>query len=186
MKDEDTMKEFFSKNITVSDDNYNKPVLDYGQGFAIGTFGNFELYSRSLKVNGQHRLVYMGKNMDMDTLIMADNTTEFTIGDVPKILIKFTNLASQMEVKAIWQNGEDETILESYYSIPSPYTKRYDWWNIFLVTFKGPENLDEGNYKVLLLSEDKINDIKLTATIEFTVSYPTEEQDSSVIDPQQN
>jgi len=182
----DTMKEFFLKNVIIEND-YNKPVIDYGQGFAIGAFGTYELYKRSLSANGQHRLVYMGKDIDMDTLSIVNSTTEFLVGDIPKILIKFTNLTGSMTIRALWQNDEEEIILESYYNIPAAYAKRYDWWNIYLVTFKGPENLQEGNYKVILLSEDVINKLKLSATVEFTVEgYPIEDQIESSIEEQSN
>lgn len=180
MKDDDAkdvMKEFFSRNIIQEEST--KPIIDYGQGFAIGTFGTYELYTRSLSANGKHRLVYMGKDINFENLSMTDNTTEFVVGDVPKILIKFTNLASSMGIRALWQDDAENTILESYYGIPAPYTKRYDWWTTFLVAFKGPENLEEGYYKVILLADDEISDTSLNATIEFTVSeYQTEEQDS--------
>lgn len=177
MRDDEiyTMKEFFSKNVII-ENNHNRPAIDYGQGFAIGAFGSYELYKRSLSTNGQHRLVYMGKDIDIDTMSITNNTTQFFVGDIPKILIKFTNLAGSMMIKALWQDEDDNVVLESYYNIPAAYAKRYDWWNIYLVTFKGPENLQEGFYRVILLSEDSISKIKLSATIEFTVeSYPTED-----------
>lgn len=43
-----------------------------------------------------------------------------------------------------------------------------DWWDLYSVYFVGPENLDKGEYKVVLEAED-IKRNKLISTIEFSV-----------------
>lgn len=181
---EDNMADFFSKSYAI---DYDKPDIDYGQGFAIGAFGPYESYIRSISQNGQERSIYIGKNIDTDTWTMIDQTTEFTIGDNPKILVRFTNVVDSTPIKVLWQSEDGENILESYYGIPAPYIKRYDWWSLYLVVFKGPENLQEGKYKVLIISRDKKIKRDLVATIDFSMSeqlYPlTINEEIESIDP---
>ena len=85
-----------------------------------------------------------------------------------------------MSLKVIWKDSNDDTILEQYYNIPAAHSMNYDWWGSYGILFIGPEDLDEGNYMVEIISEeiisreytisDKKDNIKtFSASLEFSV-----------------
>jgi len=162
-----SMKDFLSRRIEV---NYDKHIVNYGQGFAIGAFGSYKLYVKSLSKNGRHSSVHIGKDIDTDTLSIIDDTNEFIVGDIPKLLVKLTNVSNDVQIRAIWQDEDESIILESSYGIPSPYTKRYDWWSVYCITFQGPGNLKEGKYNVIITSKEMSSNKELSTNIDFAFS----------------
>jgi len=78
-----------------------------------------------------------------------------------------------MTVKAIWKDDSNNTILEQYYQIPLPYSMNYSWWDTYSTYFIGPDNLEEGDYKVEISSIKNVKNgqlDELSCTIEFSVS----------------
>lgn len=54
--EEHNMEELFSKNIAIN--NSEEQTIDHGQGLAIGIFGSYKLYIKSISLNDQDRYQY--------------------------------------------------------------------------------------------------------------------------------
>lgn len=169
---EDTMKEVFTNHARAEKQELG--LVEQGYGVGIGRVGgSYDLYVRELRknVNTGNGIVYIGKdiNASTDTPSIVNSTTEFTVGDIPKVLITFHSLINELRIKATWkEKGSDNIILESFYKIPSPYDKHYHWWNLYSVYFIGPEDLEQGEYQVVLETTD-IKRRGMSSTVEFTM-----------------
>lgn len=170
---DEVMGEFFSGRLTI--ENSESKLVELGHGMGVGNrYGSYQQYTKKLSERKENGLIYIGKDIkiDDDTLSIVDPTTEFIVGDVPKVLIMFHNIINETSVKTIWKDLYDTTISEQYYTIPSPYSKQYAWWDWYGAYFIGPENLDEGYYKIDIISHIiGIKDLHstLSTTIEFSV-----------------
>ena len=177
-EDSDVMSAFFKGKIKVKDLGPKYEHVEIGHGVGIGhKDGSYSQYvkqlgERSKEGNG---VIYLGKAIkeDKDTMSMSDETEKFDIGDVPKLLVMFYNVLNETTLKVVWKNIEDdEVILEQYYKIPLPYTMDYNWWNQYSTYFIGPEDLEEGDYKVEISSKEVTTSGRLTelsSTINFSV-----------------
>lgn len=173
-EEDNTMSQMFGGRIKI----YRRELDLVEQGYGIGIgheYGSYALYMAQLRKNAniENGVTYLGKDIDLNTSTptIVNPTVEFVIGDIPKILIEFHSLIDELFVNVIWRyNGSEDTILKSFYKVPSPYGKSYDWWDLYSVYFIGPENLGEGEYQVVLEAED-IKKNKLVSTVEFSVKY---------------
>lgn len=179
----EVMKSFFSGRI-----KYEAPkpkLVELGDGKGIGhTRGSYSQYvealrEQAIKGNG---IIYIGKSVitDKEVFSIPNPTDKFSVGDVPHILITYGNIINGIQLKVVWKDSNDETIVEQYYNIPDPYSVGSDWWDQYSVYFMGPEDLEEGDYRVDIISEEiisrehtigeKKDNIKtLSASLEFSV-----------------
>jgi len=179
----DTMRSFFSGKFN-SEIAKGHNTVELGHGIGIGhKDGAYSQYVKALserttKGNGA---VYLGKaikeeqfglSTDKNIFSIQDPTDEFTVGDVPKLLIMFNTVLNTIRLKVAWKDSDDDIILDQYYDIPTAYSMKYDWWDSYSVYFIGPEDLDEGNYNIEITSkefgvEDKTK--VLSTLVEFSV-----------------
>lgn len=155
-EDNNTMKSFFRGDIKMAD--LGSRLVEIGHGTGVGhvdgSYSKYMQLSRQSKVgNG---IIYLGKaiNEDKGSMSIMDATEKFGIGNVPKLLVMFHNILNGIILKVEWQNMDDNIILEQYYQIPSPHSMRYDWWDTYSTYFIGPEDLEEGDYKVKITSNE--------------------------------
>lgn len=178
-----TMSQIFGGRIKVYRQELD--LAEQGYGVGIGHIGgSYALYMRQLRENAniENSTIYLGKDINLNTSnpTIINPTIEFAIGDVPKILIDLHSLIDELFVNVMWRyNGSEDIILKSFYKIPSPYGKNYDWWDLYSVYFIGPENLGEGEYQVVLEAED-IKRNKSISTVEFSVKYNDNNERSSI------
>lgn len=171
-EENNTMNQIFNSRVKVN--KFEPSLVERGYGVGIGHIGgSYALYMRQLRENASvdSGAVHIGKSINLNTKTptIINPTTDFVIGEIPKVLIELNTFINELFVKATWQDkNSEDVILESFYNIPSPYGKDYDWWDLYSVYFIGPENLDEGEYKVVLEAED-IKRNKLISTVEFSV-----------------
>lgn len=169
----DTMKAFFSGKLNNEIAAKGPKMVELGHGVGIGhKDGTYSQYVKSL--SGKNGTIYLGKGIktDKDTLSIQDSTEEFTVGDVPKILVMFNTILNPIKIKVVWKDSDGNIILDQYYDMPSAYSMKYDWWDSYGVYFIGPEDLEEGNYNIEIISkelgiEDKIKTLR--TSIEFSV-----------------
>lgn len=196
-KNANVMEALFSNKLDLSDISSKYKMVELGHGVGIGHIdGSYSQYIKALsehagKGNG---IVYIGKSIEIDKDVLSDKsekhknnknklfiqdpTDKFSPGDIPKILIMFYNILNQTNIKVLWKDSNNDIILEQYYEIPSAHSLNYDWWDQYTLYFIGPENLEEGNYKIDITSttlgvEDKI--ITLTTSLEFFVEDLSED-----------
>lgn len=176
-EDSNIMSAFFHGKIKAKDIGPKYERVEIGHGIGIGhRDGSYSQYVKqlsdhSVKGNG---LIYLGKTIteDKDTMSMSDETEKFDVGDIPKLLVTFHNVLNEITLKVEWKNMENETILEQYYTIPLAYTMDYNWWDQYSTYFIGPEDLEEGEYKVEISSKEITTSRRLTelsTVIEFKV-----------------
>ncbi len=182
-KDENTMKAFFGGKIRNEVPQPKLVELGFGKGVGHirGTYSQYvkALREQAPKGNGT---ISIGKSIVTDKEIFSTQnpTDKFSLGDVPHILITYGNIINGIQLKVVWKDSNDETILEQFYDIPDPYSVGSDWWDQYGVYFTGPEDLEEGDYRVDIISEeiisreqtigDKKDNIKtLSTSIEFSV-----------------
>lgn len=178
----EVMKSFFSGRI-----KYEAPkskLVELGDGKGIGhTRGSYSQYVKALREQAPkgNGTISIGKSIVTDKEIFSTQnpTDKFSVGDVPHILITYGNIINGIQLKVVWKDSNDETILEQFYDIPVPYSVGSDWWDQYSVYFTGPD-LEEGDYRVDIISEeiisreqtigDKKDNIKtLSTSIEFSV-----------------
>lgn len=170
------MNEFFKGRIKMNDIPKPKKV-ELGHGKGIGhSYGTYSQYIKKLreqtpKGNG---IISIGKSViEKDNIFSVPSTTDkFTVGDVPHVLIMYRNTINPMMIHVLWKDSEDEIISEQYYEISAAHSLNYDWWDQYGIYFVGPEDLEEGNYKVDIIStefgvKDKIK--TLGARIKFSL-----------------
>ncbi len=175
----DIMSAFFNGKLREEITNLSKEpkMVELGHGGGIGhKDGTYDQYVKQLrdqakKGNGS---IELGKAIktEKDTLSIQDPTDKFSTDDVPKLLIMFNTILNPIQLQVIWKDSNNEKILDQYYEIPPAHGNDYDWWDSYGVWFIGPEELDEGDYKIEITSkefgiEDKIKTSK--ALIEFSV-----------------
>ncbi len=176
-EDSNIMSAFFKGKIKTQSPASKLERVEVGHGIGIGhKDGSYSQYvaqlsERSKEGNG---LVYLGKAIteDKNTMSMSDETEKFDIGDVPKLLVMFYNVLNETTLKIEWKNMENENILEQYYKIPFPSSMSYSWWDKYSAYFIGPEDLEEGDYKVEIKSKEVTTGGRLqelSSTIEFSV-----------------
>lgn len=177
-EDNNTMKSFFRGNIKM--ENLDSRIVEIGHGIGIGHIdGSYSRYVRQLSERSKdgNGIIYLGKaiNEDKGTMSIMDPTEKFDIGNVPKLLVMFHNILNGMMLKVEWKNMEDDTILEQYYQIPSPHSMKYDWWDTYSTYFIGPENLEEGDYKVKITSNENTTS-RQTKGLSTTVGFSVEDK----------
>ena len=158
-EDNNIMRAFFRGDIKISDLGPKPRLVEIGHGIGIGhADGSYKRYiaqlsTRSKEGNGT---IYLGKsiNEDKGAMSMADTTEKFDTGDIPKLLITFHSIINSMSIKVEWKNMDNDAILEQYYQIPLPHSMKYDWWDTYSTYFIGPEDLEEGDYKVKITSNE--------------------------------
>lgn len=172
------MNDFFRGKINIEDlPNRPKPKkVELGYGKGIGhAHGSYSQYIKKLgeqapKGNG---IISIGKSIiEKDTFSISDPTDKFALGDVPHILIMHYNTINPITIKVLWKDSEDEIISEQYYEISGAHSLNYDWWDSYGVYFIGPENLEEGDYEVEIVSTEFGRDDKtrtFAASLDFTV-----------------
>jgi len=174
------MEGFFSGKIKIDDlSNQHQPKkveLGYGKGIGHrqGTYSQYikKLEEQAPKGNG---IISIGKSiMEKDNMFSMPNMTDkFAEGDIPHILVMHYNIVNPMIIHVSWKNSEDEEISEQFYEIPAAHSLNYDWWNSYGTYFVGPEDIEEGDYKVEITSTEygRGNRTKtLTASLDFTVA----------------
>lgn len=176
-----TMKAFFEGK--VRNDIPGPKLVELGHGRGIGhEHGSYNQYIKKLseqrtKGNG---VISIGKSIKEDTFSIPNPTDKFNVGDIPHLLVMYNNIIDDISLKVIWKDSDDDTILEQYYNVPSAYSMGNYWWESYGIYFIGPEDLEEGNYSIDIISEeiifkehtmgDKKDNIKtLTASIDFSV-----------------
>lgn len=178
----DIMSAFFKGKISIDDISGPKSkMVELGKGNGIGHIhGSYSQYIKILRerVPKENGIISIGKSViEKDNIFsMPDITDKFTVGDVPHILIMHYNIINPITVKVLWKNSEDEIISDQYYEICGAHSLNYDWWEQYGTYFIGPENLEEGNYNVEIIStevgrEDIIKN--LVASLDFTVAEPS-------------
>lgn len=178
------MSDFFRGKINIDDlsDRPKSKMVELGYGKGIGyVHGTYSQYIKKLgkqapKGNG---IISIGKSVveKDNTFSMSDPTDKFTIGDVPHILIMHYNVINTVAIKVLWKNSEDEVLSEQYYEIPAAHSLNYDWWEQYGTYFIGPEDLEEGNYKVEIVSTEfgrGDNTKTFTASLDFIVIESSE------------
>ncbi len=176
-EDSNIMSAFFKGKIKVQSPESKLERVEVGHGIGIGhTDGSYSQYIKQLSEQSRegNGLIYLGKsiNEDKDTMSIQEETEKFNIGDIPKLLVMFHNIINEMTLKVEWKNMEDDVILDQYYKIPIPYSMNYSWWDKYSTYFIGPEDLEEGDYKVEISSKEITTSGKLTelsTTIEFSM-----------------
>lgn len=160
--DNNIMKAFFKGKISIND--LSRPTLkkvEIGYGKGIGNkYGTYNRYIEKLseQITKGNGTIYIGKSIiDKDTFSISNPTDKFTIGDVPHLLINYNNVIDDIFLKVIWKDSDDTSILEQYYEIPRAYSMGNSWWDYYGIYFIGPEDLEEGNYKVEITSEEMIS-----------------------------
>jgi len=175
-----TMEGFFSGKIKIDDlSNQPKPKrveLGYGKGIGHrqGTYSQYikKLGEQAPKGNG---IISIGKSVieKDDIFSMPDITDKFVEEDIPYILIMHYNIVNPMTIHVLWKNSEEDIISEQFYEIPAAHSLNYDWWEMYGTYFVGPENMEEGSYKIEITSAEygKGNKTKtLTASLDFTIT----------------
>lgn len=176
-EDNNIMRAFFSGKIKVGkmSPQYERVELGHGSGVghANGSYSQYikQLAERDKEGNG---IIYLGKaiNTDKDVMSIVSATEKFDTGDVPKLLIMFYNILNETTLKVEWKNADDEVILGQYYQIPSASNVNYNWWDTYSAYFIGPEDLEEGDYKVEITSREIVRSRQseeLSSIIEFSV-----------------
>ena len=177
-EDNNIMSAFFKGKIKVKDLSSKYERVEIGHGLGIGhSEGSYSKYisklsERSKEGNG---IIYLGKGIKTDNnnvMSIVNATEKFNDGDVPKLLIMFYNIINGRTLKIEWKDMDDEVILEQYYHIPLPYSMNYNWWDTYSTYFIGPEDLEEGNYKVEITSKEISKgkqSRELSSIIEFSV-----------------
>ncbi len=176
-EDNNIMKSFFRGNIKMEDLGSKSRLVEIGHGIGIGHVdGSYSKYINQLSKHSKegNGIIYLGKaiNEDKGKMSIMDATEKFDQGNVPKLLIMFHDIINGMILKVEWKNMDNDTILEQYYQIPSPHSMKYDWWDQYSAYFIGPEDLEEGNYKVEITSNENTRSKKmngLSTTLEFSV-----------------
>lgn len=176
----DIMSAFFGGKLNEDIANlYKEPhKVELGHGSGIGhkdgTYSQYikQLETQIIKGNG---IIYLGKaiNTDKNILSIQDPTDKFTINDIPKLLIMFNTILNPIKIQVVWKDQNGDQILDQYYEIPSAHSMEFDWWNSYGVYFIGPEDLEEGDYTIDIMSkefgiEDKTK--VLLTSIEFSVT----------------
>lgn len=187
----DTMKSFFGGKIK-NEAPKSPRLVELGHGKGIGhvrgTYNEYieKLSEQKVKGNG---LISIGKAViEKDVFSMPNPTDKFTLGDIPKLLITYGSIINGIQLKVSWKDSSNDIILEQFYNIPSPYSMGNDWWDSYGILFLGPD-LEEGNYKVEIISEEiisreytigeKRDNIKtLKASLEFSVEAKDESDKS--------
>lgn len=191
-EDNNIMKAFFKGKISIND--LSRPTLkrvEIGHGKGIGyKYGTYSQYIEKLseQVTKGNGIIYIGKSVtesikEKGTFSISNHTDKFTIGDVPHLLINYNNVIDDIFLKVIWKDSDDVSILEQYYEIPRAHSMGNSWWDYYGIYFIGPEDLEEGNYKVEIISEEMISkeqtigekkdNIKtLRAILEFSMEDP--------------
>jgi hypothetical protein len=180
-RDINVMEQFFGGRINAPEMKKSEPrMVELGHGTGIGhkdgsyTEYNAALYHQASKGNG---IISIGKSVNIDNnknlLTMDDSTDKFSFSDVPHVLIMFYNIVNETRLKVLWMDHSGDIIVDQYYKIPSSYSMGNSWWDQYGVYFIGPEDLDEGDYKVEITStslgaENRIK--SLTATLKFSVT----------------
>jgi hypothetical protein len=158
-KDINVMKAFFEGR--VKNEIPKHKVVELGHGKGIGHVQSS--YNQYIKALSEQRIkgngfISIGKSViEKDIFSMPNPTDEFVIGDVPKLLITYGNIINDILLKVAWKDSNDDIILEEYYEIPSAYSMGNSWWDSYGVLFIGPEELEEGDYKVEIISEEMIS-----------------------------
>lgn len=175
----DIMSAFFSGKLKdeIADSNKETKKVELGHGLGIGyRDGTYDQYVKKLSENRikGNGAIYLGKdiNTNGNTLSIRNPTEEFLTEDIPKLLIMFNTILNPTRIKVVWKNSDDDIILDQYYEIPSAHSMNYDWWSSYGVYFIGPEDLEEGNYNIDIISkefgiEDKVK--TLSTSVEFSV-----------------
>lgn len=179
IEDNSTMKAFFSGKIKIDDIGPRSKLVEIGHGVGIGhQDGSYSQYMEQLSKRSKegNGIIYLGKEIseDKSTMSIVNATEEFEVGNTPKLLVMFYNIINSMTIKVEWKNMNDDLILEQYYQIPLPYSMNYHWWDTYSSYFIGPEDLDEGDYKVKITSTEgpksKYEQPKeLSSTVKFSV-----------------
>lgn len=156
-RETDTMSAFFRGKLTTNTIKSQPKMVELGHGKGVGhTDGSYDqyikqLYEKSSKGNG---LIYIGKTIDKEKMSIPDLNDKFKPAEIPKLLIMYYNILNRTHIKVEWKDMDNETILNQYYEIPSAHSMNYDWWDSYGVYFIGPEDLEEGNYKVDITSTE--------------------------------
>lgn len=178
-EDNNTMNAFFRGKIKIKDLSSKYEHVEVGYGMGIGhREGSYSQYIEQLSKRSKdgNSLVYLGKDIKegQNTMSIADETEKFDTGDVPKLLITFHNVLNENAIKVEWKNmdNDENVILEQRYKIPSAYGMGYSWWDTYHTSFIGPEDLEEGDYKVEIISREIVRNRQpeeLSSIIEFSV-----------------
>lgn len=176
-EDNNIMRSFFRGEIKMENIGSKSRLVEIGHGIGVGhTDGSYSKYvqlsRQSKEGNG---IIYLGKgiNEDKGTMSIIDATKKFDIGNIPKLLIMFHNIINGTMLKVEWKNTDNDVILEQYYQIPPPHSMKYSWWDTYSTYFIGPEDLEEGDYKVKITSNENAKSKKtggLSTTIGFSVT----------------
>lgn len=174
-EDSNVMKAFFGGKIKINEKEPNYERVELGHGTGIGhKDGSYSQYVKQLSQQKGNGILYLGKAIeeDKDIMSMIDETEEFNAGDIPKLLVMHNNIINEIALKVEWMDNDNETILEQQYKIPLPYSMNYYWWDTYYTYFIGPENLEEGDYKINIMSTEIVRNRQLqelSATIEFSI-----------------
>lgn len=180
-QDTNIMKAFFGGRIRNDIPELKRVELGHGKGVGH-IYGSYNQYIKELseQITKGNGTISIGKYViEKDIFSISDPTDKFATGDIPKLLITYGNIINSIQLKVVWEDSDD-TILEQYYNIPDPYSMGNDWWDQYSVYFMGPEDLEEGDYRVDIISEEiisrehtigeKKDNIKtLSASLEFSV-----------------
>jgi len=176
-EDSNIMSAFFKGKIKTQSPASKLERVEVGHGIGIGhKDGSYSQYVKQLSERSRegNGLIFLGKSIheDKETMSMNDETEKFATGDIPKLLVMFYNVINEMTLKIEWKNMDNETILEQYYQIPFASSMNYSWWDTYSTYFIGPENLEEGDYRVEISSKEVTTSGKLTESstaIKFSV-----------------
>lgn len=176
-EDSNIMSAFFKGKIKVQSPSSKLERVEVGHGIGIGhKDGSYSQYVKQLSERNRdgNGLIFLGKSIheEKDTMSINDETEKFEVGDIPKLLVMFYNVLNEMTLKIEWKNTDDETILEQYYQIPLAYSMGYGWWDTYSTYFIGPEELEEGHYKIEISSKEVTTSGRLqelSSTINFSM-----------------
>ena len=174
-EDDNIMKAFFNGDIKVENLGPKYERIEVGHGLGVGhPNGSYSQYIKQLRSRPGNCLIYTGKSVKIDNDVMSilDETEEFKEGEIPKLLITFYNILNEKTIKVEWKNMENDVILKQRYITPIPYAMNYSWWDTYGVYFIGPDNLEEGDYKIDITLREIVRDRKLeemSPTIQFLI-----------------
>jgi len=174
-ENDDIMKAFFNGDIKVENLGPKYERIEVGHGLGVGySDGSYSQYVKQLRSRQGNCLIYIGKGIktDNDVMSILNETEEFNEGEIPKLLITLHNIINEKIIKVEWKNMDNEIILEQRYQTPLPYAMNYSWWDTYGVYFIGPDNLEEGDYKIDIKLREIVRERKLeelSPTIQFSV-----------------
>lgn len=173
----DTMKEFFSKGY--KEIQQSMQIVEFGYGEGKGNiYESYQLYSMKVLREGniKNSMAVLGTEIsknDVGELVIRGESKNniFNTDKLPILLVNLMNIINPTSITVTWLDMHtEETTIQSYYMIPSPYSMGYSWWDKYSTVFNIPElDSPEGDYQAQIMLEDGNTGEILVANIDFSI-----------------